>query len=174
MTKERRPSPKRAARNRQLWSLVRKLPGGEPQLRDLVAVLRTEDGSGQELIGTEEYTSTRLLTDAQFSALLQMVRDKTGWRPSRRSDGNVLWLVSAAERKYITFMAVRCLGWTQKALEEFVTRQTKGRGLRTHAQASALIEPLERMVQERGGWVLTEDHGHKWWSRDTGAEEATV
>lgn len=155
----------RKAANSRLWGMVRSLPGGKETLRDLVALLRQEDRSGKELLGTEAYCSTRLLTDLQFQRLLQMVAEKVPGRPRRRRclTGNVVWLASGGERRYVNWLA-RALGWTPEALEEFITRQTQGRGIKQHKDASSVIEPMERMLRERG-FTCEEADGKKWWTK---------
>lgn len=160
----------RKAANSRLWGLVKSLPGGEQTLRDLVAILHQEDGSGKGLLGTKEYCSTRLLTDGQFARLMRMVEEKST-RPKRRRclDGNVVWLVSGGELRYVRYLA-RSLGWTKETLQEFISRQTHGRGVKRHQDASAVIEPMERMLRERG-YRLTEEKGRKWWSKPSADDE---
>ena len=156
----------RKALNRRLWSLVRTLPGGEETMRDMVGQLRQRDGTGKSLLGTDEYTSTRKLTDGQFLRLLELVEEKGGWPRRRRSnEGNTVWLISDQEKKYIRFLR-KALGFSDETFDGFVDKQTKGKGIRTHRAASAVIEPLERMLSDRG-WMLTETKGHKWWERPT-------
>jgi len=167
---------KRRGLNARLWSLIKLLPGGEETMRDMVAAMHQADGTGKELLGTDEYTSTRRLSERQFKHLLKLVENRARrakWPKRRRApEGNVVWFVSEAERKYIRFLSIS-LGWSKKALTEFVERQTKGKGVRTHKAASALIEPLERMLRERG-WTCTETRGQKWWSAPEVREEGTT
>jgi hypothetical protein len=155
---------KRRAVNARLWAMTKQqLPGGEETLRDLVALLRQEDGTGRELAGTVDYCSTRLLTDAQLYQLLEKVKERAEPKKRRRADaGNVTFLISVGERRYINVLR-RQLGWSEEALAEFGDRQTKARGLTCHEQATAVIEPMERMLREKG-WVCTEEDGHKWWA----------
>lgn len=160
----------RKAANRRLWSHVRHLPGGEETLRDMVAQLHQQDGTAKDLVGTDEYTSTRRLTDAQFMRLIERVQEKVDWPKARRSrEGNVAYLVTEGTREYIRFMA-GALKFTGEAFDAFVARQTKGKGLKTRRAASAVIEPLERMMRARG-WTATEAKGRKWW--DPPREEET-
>ena len=134
--------------NRRLWTFVRTLPGGEQTLRDMVGLLHQEDRSGADLVGTPEYTSTRKLTDRQFEELLRRVEAKSKRPPRGRKppEGNVVFMVGTRERSYITFMA-RSLGWSRPTLRAFVERQTGRPEVKTHAEASAVIEPMERIAQ---------------------------
>jgi len=146
--------------------MVRHLPGGEETMREMIAYIRQEDGTGQEL-NSEDYVSTRKLSDEQFQHLLSMVRSKSNAPRKRRRRsraGNVTYMVTDGERKYINFMA-GALGWSEDALQGFVARQTRGKGIRTHRQASAVMEPMERLLKERG-WSLSEGKGgRKWWDK---------
>lgn len=159
-------TPLRRQLTRRLWSAVRRLPQRESTMRDMVAVLRQEDETGRELLGTDEYTSTRRLTVRQLRTLVDRVEDagRRAAGPRRRARGpaKMVWFVSEPERKYIRFLA-QSLGWSDVVLEEFALRQTGGRGVRTHKDASAAIEPMERMLRDERGWTCTEAHGRKWW-----------
>jgi hypothetical protein len=153
----------RVALNRRLWGMVRHLPGGEETMRDMIGVMRQEDGSGAELAGTPEYTSVRQLSNLELEALCDRVEAQLGWGPRRRAKAGttVHWMVSVRECAYIRYLG-RSLGMDQAAIEEFSTRQIKKPGPRTHKEASALIEPMERMLEERG-YTKREVKGRKWW-----------
>lgn len=160
----------RRALNSRLWGLVRReLAGGEETLRDLVALLRQEDKSGRELAGTERYTSIRLLTDEQLKRLVEMVEERCGKKRRRSPDGTqVTFLTSPGELRYVSYLAGE-LGWSKEALDAFTARQTEGKGLRTHALVSAVVEPMERMLRERG-YTCEESCRRKWWTQPSGGE----
>lgn len=134
-------------------------------MRDLVARIHDEDGTGDELRGSDEFTSTRKLTDRQFDKLLALVESRS--KPSRRRAelGNIVWMASDQERAYVKYMA-NGLGWGLAELERFILRQTKGKGIRTHRQATAVITPMERLMLERGFLCDEQPDGRKWWHRD--------
>lgn len=159
---------------RLLWIAVKNLPGGEAQLRDMVAAMNDEDGTHADARGTETYSSTKALTDEQFSTLLDRViaaaglpkAPRRGSRKRRRLPAEdatrVAFLVSQEELVYLSYL-FGLLAWTSEARANFVRRQTKKETVQTHADATRVIEPLERIL-ERKGWVLREDLGVKQWS----------
>lgn len=156
-------SATRKALYRRLWSNVRHLPGGEETMRDMVAVLRDRDGTGTKLMGTEDYTSVKQLTVGQLKRLIAEVEERMDWPERRRAKGqdNVAWLISQKTRSYIRYLATE-LGWDNAALQGFCERQIKRTAPATRKQASALIEPMERMLAERGR-KMVERKGRKWW-----------
>lgn len=155
------------AKLRLLWGMVRNHPGGEQAMRDIVVSIHDEDGTCQELRGTDDYASTKNLTGPQFERLLDRVAEGACWPRRRRAKMyNVVFLISKAEQAYIRFLK-ESLGWADESFQAFAKRQTKGQGVRTHRQASAVIEPMERMLAERG-WRLTERKGDKWWDPPSG------
>ena len=148
--------------NRRLWTLVRKHPGGEDALRDMVASIHSDDGTGKALVGTDAFTSTRQLTEKQFLRLIARVEAGVP-RPTRRKnndEGNVTFLATAGSTNYIRHLAGE-LGWTDEGLKKFIKRQTKGKGVRTYAEAQAVVVPLERMLRDRG-YELLISNGRKW------------
>jgi hypothetical protein len=160
----------RASQNRRLWGMVKHLPGGEETMRDMIGLMRQEDGSGAELAGTPEYTSVRKLTDAELEKLGDRIEAQLGWGPRRRAKTGaaVHWIVSERERAYIRYLG-KALGMDQAAVAEFATRQIKKPEPKTHKEASALIEPMERMLEERG-FAKREVKGRKWWDPPKAAE----
>lgn len=133
-------------------------------MRDMVASLRSEDGTGRDLVGTDAYTSTRKLTVPQLRKLIARV-EEGGKRERRRQAPaacQIDHLLSKGERDYVEFMR-RALQWSKAALDDFAARQCKGKRLATHAQTTALITPMERLLKERG-WVRSDlENGRKWW-----------
>lgn len=161
----------RASLNRRLWGMVRHLPGGEETMRDMIGIMRQEDGSGAELAGTISYTSVRQLSDAELENLCNRIELKLGWGSRRRAKpGTVVhWMVSERERAYIRYLT-RQLGWEPDAALEFTQRQIKKDAPKTHKEASALIEPMERLLEERG-YTKREVKGRKWWDKPRVSEE---
>ncbi|MHA1573915.1 MAG: hypothetical protein ACTSX8_07965 [Alphaproteobacteria bacterium] len=148
--------------NRKLWSLVRMLSGGEETMRLMVMKIHEEDGTGDPLRGTEEFTSTRKLTMNQFERLVGMVEGEAGPLPRRRSNGeNVSFIATKQQRAYVHHMA-NCLGWSAAALKSFIERQAGEAGMKTHRKASSVITPMERLMREHG-YVCSETDGKKWW-----------
>ncbi len=153
--------------NRRLWSLVRSLPGGEETMRDIVVRIRYEDC--QAPAGQAVDTSTRSLSDAQFALVLDHIEKSVG-RPQRRrsTTGDAVYPIfdKKGDRrlKYINFMAQQ-LHWSREKKEGFIRRQTKGKGIKTHRLASAVIEPMERMMKQAGRVCDEKPDGSKWWSR---------
>lgn len=142
----------RSALNKLLWVAVKKLPGGEPTLRDMVVHLHQVDGSTPpDGFATD---STRGLSDAQFSRLVDLVLARVGRpTPSRRPRGDqgaplVTHFATDGEKAQIKEIADQ-LAWTDDTLEEFIRRQTKGRGVRTHRDATAVLTPMKRMLTTR-------------------------
>jgi hypothetical protein len=135
---------------RRLWSLVRELPGGEEAMRDMISLIRAEDGTGRELAGTRDYVSTKLLSLEQLRRLIDMIAEKLPQRPRRRSEfGNVTFLAAPREVRFITRLAA-ALGWPPEGLEAFVRRQTSGRGLKTHDDVQRVLVPLQHIAQRHG------------------------
>ena len=153
----------RQALNGRLWGRVRALPGGEPRLRELVAAIHQEDGTGGKL-APELTTSTKCLTYDQLARLERRVVAECPRQRRRRSPtGDAVWLATDRERKYARWMA-RQLGWSAESFEEFCGRQAKRPSPATHNQASAVIEPLERLMRQAGWHCEEERDGSKWWS----------
>ncbi len=159
---------------RCLWSAARQLEDGEAVIREHVRRLNERDGTNAGARGTPEYSSTRKLSDRQFSELLDVVagltgrtpqafrpRGPRGGRPRRESGGRATYLVTPAERTYVTYL-LDLLEWSPGARDKFIARQTRGAGIRTHRDASAVIEPLERMCRAKGH-VLDESQRVKRW-----------
>lgn len=160
----------RPANMRLLWGAVKKVRGGEEALRDRVAQLNALDGTNLAHAGTAEYSSLKLLSDEQLAKLADEFRRAAKLPPpsrqlagpkggrSRRPEiaaGSVAYLASEGERTYVLEL-VRMLGWTDEARDQFVARQTRGRGLGTHKACTACIAPLERIARAKG-FQITEE-----------------
>lgn len=156
---------------RLLWIAVKHLPGGEPQLRDLVAALNDRDGTNAAAKGSDEYSSTKALSDAQFNQLLdQVVKEAKLPKAPRRARRRrlpaevattVVFLATQEELVYVVHL-FDLLRWGEEARAGFVLRQTKHPEIKTHWDASRVIEPLERMLK-RKGFSLDEGQGKKVW-----------
>jgi hypothetical protein len=159
-----------------LWAGARKL-GGEDIVRVAVAAIHDRDGTCADLKGTPEYQSVKSLSDRQLYTLAQELRRKAGLpsyveRPRARSgkrqrrpfnEGAVTYLPSPVERHYLNYL-FELLAWPADTREPFILRQTKNRGLITHEAFTAVITPLESMLQRRG-FVVSERDGQKTWRR---------
>jgi hypothetical protein len=161
----------RGASNRLLWGAVKRLPGGEAELRAAVAAVNDQDGTNQALRGTDDYRSTKNLTDAQLAGLADRFRASAGLPPpSRQARGprggkprrpddaawRVTYIASKGEQHYIDYLR----GIVDMAPEKwaaFVERQTRGAGLATHVACNAVIAPLERMLRARGYDIVEKD-----------------
>ncbi len=168
----------RAAALRLLWAAVRRIPDGEEILRDRVAALNERDKTNTDVRGTPEYGSTKRLTERQLYELAEQLRALAqlpapsryargprggrARRPSPDDPRSVIHLATKGERDYVEHL-FGLLKWSADARERFIARQTKGAGLRTHRACSAVVEPLERMLQ-RAGFMLTERDRVKRWS----------
>ena len=153
----------------RLWGLVRRHPGGEQTLRDVIAAIHDEDGTNQAARGTDAYTSTKTLTDKQLARAVDRLDEGAAPRKRRRSKGDkqVKFFISGGERSYLGVLKSK-LRWSKDAYREFCERQIKKPAPQTHNEATALIEPMERMLAERG-WKLTEyPGGGKWWDPPEG------
>ncbi len=164
----------RAAALRWLWCTARRIENGEAVIREHVRRMHDRDRTNQDARGTPEYGSTRRLSDVQWSELCEIVarlagrsapadraRGPRGGRPRRESGGRAIYLVSPAEREYIDHLA-SLLGWSAEALDRFTARQTRGSGLRTHRDATAVIAPLERMCRQAGHRLTVRDRIKHW------------
>lgn len=116
------------------------------------------------LRGTDD-TSTRSLTTEQLAQLVDQVEDAAPRkrRRARPGGGKVRYLVSRGELRYIDYLAQQ-LGWDGETLAKFSRRQCKRDRPTTHRAASSVIEPLERMLRERGWQDDGDRHGRKWWT----------
>lgn len=161
---------------RLLWAAVRRLPEGVEALRAHVVRMNERDNTNADVKGTDDYASTKRLTDEQLAELAETFRASAGLpppsrlgrgpkggRPRRPSPGspNVSHLSTLAERDYAAFLFVK-LEFSSAAIDKFIARQTKGVGLSTHRACSAVVEPLERMMRARG-WTLREKDRLKQW-----------
>jgi len=153
----------------RLWMAARKLDA-EADVRTAVVEVNDRDGTNAEHAGTPEYASTRHLNDAQLRELAERFRARASEPPLRRARArrrgradNVTVLVSREELHYLERLAGALVAagvWrTQDALEGFMARQTRGRGIRTHVDASKLITPMESMLK-KAGWSCSRDGRH--------------
>jgi hypothetical protein len=173
----------RTAMVRLLWAGVRRVPEGEACLRDAVERINDRDGTNASAKGTDDYRSTTLLNDQQLfqlahhfrklanlPATTMRKRGPKGGRP-RRPDGDpqrVTYLATQGERDYLDYLC-SLLGVDATKRETFIDRQTKGRGLTTHAALTAVISPLESMLRRRG-YELREEKRSKRWIAPEGAD----
>jgi len=138
--------------NKLLWVAVKRLDGGEATLRRLVTELHQEDGTTPR--DGLPPDSTRGLSDTQHRRLVDRVLAMIGHpgilaRPRSAPGAVAGHFASAGEKAQIQEVA-RLLGWSDDTLEDFIRRQTKGRGVRTHNDATAVLAPMKRMLRERG------------------------
>mgnify|MGYP000532384156 CR=1 FL=1 len=78
----------RASLNRLLWGAVKRIREGEAALRDRVALMNDRDGTNAAVAGTDDYYSTRLLSDAQLAELADHFRREAHLpAPSRQAAG---------------------------------------------------------------------------------------
>jgi hypothetical protein len=169
------PGRGRDAVNRLLWAAAKKL-GGEETVRTAVAAINDRDGTNAELRGTPEYSSTKRLTDQQFLELAmdfrrkaklpmpslnaRAPRDKRPRHPP--SDvNNVIYVATPVEKHYVEYL-FDLLSWSDEARAAFIERQTKKRGLATHAAVTAVVAPLERLLRERGFRCFERDRQKTW------------
>jgi hypothetical protein len=142
----------RPAMNKLLWTAVKKLPGGEEALRDMVAALHESDRTVP--IDGHKIDSTRGLTDEQFTKLVNLVLSKVG-RPesSQRPRSNPsapppAYFATGGERELAAELAEK-LGWSRESLGKFINKQTKHRGMKTRADSNAVLVPMKRMLAAR-------------------------
>jgi hypothetical protein len=151
----------------RIWMSARKLEGGEALVRRAVIALNERDGTNQTLFPSSGYGSTRFLSEAQLRELAQDFRHRAGDPPlrrPRRGGRNLVAIATPAERTYVAEVA-RLLEWTPDGLTKFIERQTRRRELRTHADVTRVLTPLEAILKKKG-WTCTRSpvDGAKHWS----------
>lgn len=149
----------------KFWQLVHRHPGGESAGRDCIAAVHDADGTCRELKGTDAYSSTKTLTDAQWKKVLEQLHAHAKPRRRRRRSphGDVAYFVSPQQQAYISRLAT-LLGWSDEAFDAFILRQIKKPSATTHEEVDKIITPLERICRARGMDCISMKNGvEKLW-----------